>query len=375
MTRPLPKYLLLALWAWILFLTSCFSQSATNQKQGVNEAVNSDITTPKIIRTLGTKSGAVRCELIDNYGHLWISISGEGVYRYDGAAFCNFTAKDGLCNNDVGPIIQDQQGHILFGTKRGICAYDGQSFNPYPIPDSLSITCMLETKEGVLWFGTMNHGVYSYDGKNLDNYLNSNDPIYNLGNNNQLILDILEDKVGNIWFSSWNGGGVWKFDGEHFKNFLPPLDYYQSNQDNRNVYASNDTTYIPSEDFITDDMIFSMTEDHVGNIWFATRNHGVCIYNGHTFSSWGKEQGFTSHGATTILQDDQHGFWIGTWDAGVWYYDGHSFRHFTEADGLVSNAVMHILQDKMGQLWFGTKYFGLSRYDHQLFTTLSNHEP
>jgi ligand-binding sensor domain-containing protein len=212
----------------------------------------------------------------------------------------------------------------------------------------------------------------------LDNFLNSNKQEYNLGAKKQFILDILQDKKGTLWFSSWNGGGVWSYDGQNFKNFLPPAGYYKANQDKRggsntqnalNLIPNN--SFTPSPDYITDDMIFSITEDRAGNIWFATRDHGICRYNGKTFTSIGKAEGFNSRGATAILQDDENSFWITTVDSGVWHYDGKVFQHFTENDGLVNNAVMNVLKDKKGSLWFGTKYLGLSRYDGKTFTTFS----
>lgn len=43
-------------------------------------------------------------------------------------------------------------------------------------------------------------------------------------------------------------------------------------------------------------MIFSMAEDHSGIFWFATRNHGICHYDGKTFTSIGASEGFTSNG-------------------------------------------------------------------------------
>ena len=43
----------------------------------------------------------------------------------------------------------------------------------------------------------------------------------------------LQDKNGNLWFSSWNGGGVWRYDGKTFKNYLPSADYYLRNEDGR----------------------------------------------------------------------------------------------------------------------------------------------
>ena len=360
-----------------LFVTSCNGQTSRNKK-----SVNETNQIEKIVRTQGTQSGVVGCELLDKDGNLWFSINGEGAYCYDGKSFTNFTIKDGLSNNNVGAIIQDRAGNILLGTNSGICKYDGKTFTKYPVPDTLGITCMLEDKDGNLWFGTSQNGVYCYNGKTLDNFLNSNKHEYNLGNNNQFILDIMQDKNGNLWFSSWNGGGVWKYDGKELKNFVPSADYYKANQDKRGLSntiqnpLNNSTTssFVPSQDYISDDMIFSMTEDNSGNIWFATRDHGLCRYNGKTFTSIGRNEGFNSRGATAILQDNKNNFWITTVDSGVWYYDGKTFKNFTENDGLVYNAVMNILKDKDGNLWFGTKYLGLSRYDGKNFTTFSQYD-
>lgn len=363
---------------FVLIVTSCNGQ---NQKHQTNNETNSKQKgelQPKIIRTQGTQSGVVNCQLLDKDGNIWFSINGEGVFLYDGKSFSNFTIKDGLCNNNVDAIIQTKSGDIVLGTNRGICKYDGEIFTKYPIPDTLSITSLLEDKNGNLWFGTFGDGIFRYNRKTLDNFLNNNDKKLNLEIETQLILDILEDKSGNIWFSSWNGGGIWRYDGKDFKNFLPSTDYYKSNQDKRDFSNQKNIdkliSYSPSDDYITDDMIFSMTEDKAGNIWFATRDHGICYYNGKTFTSLGRNEGFGSRGATAILQDDKNIFWITTADIGVWYYDGKTFKNFTENEGLVNNAVMNVLKDKSGNLWFGTKFFGLSLYDGKTFTTFSKYD-
>ena len=366
----------------LIFITSCNGQVKTEpSKANINQQIPIEGDHPKIIRTFGAEYENVNCQLLDKEGNIWFSISGEGVYRYDGKSFTNFTTKNGLCNNYVGSIIQDKAGNILIGTKNGICKYDGNKFTKYPVPDTFNITCMLEDKDGNLWFGTKGNGIYRYNGTTLDNFLNNNDHTFNLGSTYQLILDILQDKNGNIWFSSWNGGGVWRYDGKDFKNFLPSADYYKSNQDKRKLNKPNSTfeinqitTYSKVQDHISDDMISSMMEDHLGNIWFTTRDHGLCYYNGKTFTNIGRNEGFVSRGASAILQDEKKNFWITTYDTGVWYYDGKSFKNFTENDGLISNAVMSVLKDKNGNLWFGTKNFGLSSYDGKTFTTFSQHD-
>ena len=49
-----------------------------------------------------------------------------GVARFDGANFVNFTAKDGLAENGVRAICEDNDGKIWFGhTGGGLSLFDG----------------------------------------------------------------------------------------------------------------------------------------------------------------------------------------------------------------------------------------------------------
>ncbi len=357
-----------------------------------------------MIRTQGIVSGNVGCELQDKAGNIWFRTSGEGVYRYDGKSFTNFTTKDGLSSNDVRKIIEDRAGTILLATNSSICKYNPSAllrpgsklFSPYTETadlNKLSITSLLEDKEGNLWFGTINNGVYRYDGRSFTNFLNNDDYPFNLGNHNQLILSILQDKNGYIWFCSWNGGGVWRYDplaslktgSKPFKNYLPSADYYRQNEDGRSKAGQSFATYLPKfvntqpQETIPDDMIFSVSEDKVGNLWFATRRHGACRYDGKTFTSFRENEGFTSRGIYAIVEDKKGIIWLATEDTGVWRYDPEAalktgtkqFKNFTTKDGLVNNSVFSILEDRKGNLWFGTRGFGLSRFDGKTFTTFS----
>ncbi len=337
----------------------------------------------KIVRTQGVNSATVVCQLQDARGNLWFSISGEGAYCYDGKRFINFTTKNGLRSNEVGPIIEDKAGNILIGTGRGINRYNGKSFTMLRGTDTFSITSLLEDKNGDIWFATMNNGVYRWNEKRLTNFLSNDDHKFNLGAHYQLIMDILEDMQGNIWFSSWNGGGVWRYDGKAFTNFLPSPAYYAANEDKRsqtNSTAVNPSAYLSQkvaalpDGYITDDMIYSMTLDRAGNIWFATRKHGPCIYDGKTFKRFAAQNETISKGVYAMLEDRQGNMWFTTERNGVFCYEGKTFRNYTTADGLVNNAVVSVMKDKEGKIWFGTKWFGLSCFDGKRFITYSGDE-
>lgn len=50
-------------------------------------------------------------------------------------------------------------------------------------------------------------------------------------------------------------------------------------------------------------MIFSMSEDKAGNIWFATRRHGACRFDGNSFHSFVENEALVSYGVYSILED------------------------------------------------------------------------
>jgi ligand-binding sensor domain-containing protein len=366
-------------------LASCNGQTKT-QLETVRVNATSTVPTeyPKMLRTQGVGYTQVSCGFQDDAGNLWFGTLNEGVYCFDGKTFVQFTTKDGLGDNTVNAITENNTGNILIGTNKGIYNYDGNKFHNYFETDSLkklNITSLLEDRNGSLWFGVMNNGIYRYDGTSISKVLYQyKHPFYGDKYENY-IDDIIQDKKGNIWFSSWNGGGAWKYNGKNFTNFLPSRNYYLSNEDGRKVSNSQNTfeynpntVYTPTQDNITDDMIFSMMEDKAGNIWFATRRHGACRFDGKSFKSFGESQGFVSRGIYSILEDKKGNIWFTTEDNGVWYYDGKTFKNYTTADGLVNNSVWFVIQDKHGNLWFGTRGFGLSRYDGKTFITFSDYK-
>jgi ligand-binding sensor domain-containing protein len=121
------NHLLLTL---LFVVTSCNGQVKTDlPNDNINQQTPIEGVQIKIVRTQGVTSGNITCELQDIVGNLWFSTDGEGVYRFDGKSFTNFTTKDGICDNYTSDIIQDKSGNILIGTNSGICKYDGKIFS------------------------------------------------------------------------------------------------------------------------------------------------------------------------------------------------------------------------------------------------------
>ena len=330
---------------------------------------------PKLVKTQGSnESDNIHAMLQDKKGNVWFATTGEGVYRYDGKGFAQYTQKDGLSSNTVYSMIEDSSGIIWFGTEKGVSRYDGKSISAIPftidnlgtsIPfgqtsgildtDTNEVWSIMQVKSGSLWFGTT-IGLYCYDGIRFTRLLDD----FRLINSENLKLKkiqcMLQDRSGTIWLGSGLGEteGLCRFDGKSITTLKPKIDGW----------------------------IRQITEDKEGVIWLSTRSHGV----------WrGDSQGFVKFTILddrvssllqcnqTMMQDSLGNMWFGgsellgtvQTNSGIWRYDGMKFENFTIKDGLSVYGVWSMLEDTAGHIWVGTRNTGLTRFDETHFVSFS----
>lgn len=309
----------------------------------------------KLVKTQGTEqSRNVHCSLLDKKGNLWFGTTGEGIYKYDGKYFTQFTVDNGLCNNYIYSMLQDKYENIWMGTENGITIFDGQQFICVPdLSSTITIWTMMEDQHGTIWLGT-DEGVLCYDGKSFTRFLDRKDIVNTEGLSLQSIESILEDNTGRIWFGTYFGEGISYFDGQFLQTLVPNV-------------TLRSFGYV---------RVMSMLQDCHGTIWFGTGD-GAYTYDGINLVNLAKEEGIDW--VYSIVEDSKDNIWLATEnasgktdeDGGVWRYDGTTFTHFRKQDGLIHNGVFSITEDSSGNLWFGTRNMGLSRFDGTSFTTFS----
>jgi ligand-binding sensor domain-containing protein len=150
----------------------------------------------------------------------------------------------------------------------------------------------------------------------------------------------IRDKVGNLWFAA-TGAGVYRCDA-----------------------ATGELTNLTEKDGLCANNVSSIYEDKSGTLWFSTE-HGICRYDGKSFTDFTKKEGSCPFDAGLLLEDRNGNFWFSTNGYGVCRYNPATgvFTNFTKEQGLGSNTVQCALEDKAGNLWFGERAGGVSRYD------------
>jgi ligand-binding sensor domain-containing protein len=165
--------------------------------------------------------------IIDKAGNAWFATQSKGVCRYDGKTFSYLTDRE-LAGPAVRTIYQDRKGILWFGNNGGgLYRYNGKTLsnitedrdlgNPEFLKghfnDKLGslarVWTINEDKEGGLWVGTIDAGVWKYDGTNLIYYTIKD----GLAGNS--IWEICKDNTDELWFIT-NGEEICKFNENIF---------------------------------------------------------------------------------------------------------------------------------------------------------------
>ncbi|MGC4040061.1 MAG: two-component regulator propeller domain-containing protein [Flavobacterium sp.] len=127
-------------------------------------------------------------------------------------------------------ILADTNGNVWFGTEKGVCVFDGKSFSFITDKDleGPAVRSIFEDHSGTLWFGNNGGGLYRFDNKTLRNiteeknlgnfeFLRKHEPIGKPGSMAR-VFAINEDKDKNLWIGTVDAG-IWKFDGTSMVNY------------------------------------------------------------------------------------------------------------------------------------------------------------
>ena len=245
-----------------------------------------------------------------------------------------FSEREGVKEQPVFNIYQEQSGSIIFQGNKGINRWDGKSWsffnfkNPamgkkYPkeFPDILS------NKNGYVLIQVNDTG--SIELNSLVGY------------------DTKIDNEGNLWFHDWlSQKMLYKIVG---KEWVPVVDFPKS------------SSIAIGETFGKDDA--RMFIDSKNNIWIPT-SKGLFMYDSNKLISFGETSNLPIRGNCTFMEDLTGNIWISSKHTGIYKYDGIKWEQYNSANaGIVNNHICSTIIDKNGKVWAAHYKGGVSFFD------------
>lgn len=306
--------------------------------------------------------------------------------------FAHYQVEHGLSNNAVLCSMQDSKGFMWFGTKDGLNRFDGYTFKVFQnIPGSSStlgsnyVRVLHEHHDGSIWVGT-DQGIYIYDPL-LERFSMFSPQV------TDEILDIQEDKSGNVWFI--NDLVLYKFDVE--KDSIIPITQninassFCIADDDHDIWTGTSSGNIiryhqPTKESTVysvfphsletiDLRIEKIHYTQKGELIIGTKKYGIKVFNTHNYTYRDILQKDAKNEAIfvrDILQNTENEYWFATESGIIVFNDQTNNSHFITREqdnpwSIADNAVYTLCKDLEGAIWAGT-YFGGVNYYSQINT-------
>lgn len=140
----------------------------------------------------------------------WLGTYGDGLLHFDEREFVSYTAEDGLANNTVLDITEDDQGRLWFATYGGVSMLEDGAYTNYTLADGLpnnGVMDALRARNGDMWFSTHEGIARISDGEVMAVTVEDGLP-------DEVCYFILQDRQGYFWIGTNNG--VVRFDAERY---------------------------------------------------------------------------------------------------------------------------------------------------------------
>jgi len=315
----------------------------------------------------GLPSNCVYDVYLDAEGYYWFGTD-NGVARYDGARFKNFSIADGLTDNEVFVVKGDKSGRIWFLTSNGLLSFykNGVIHNPQNTPflreikDNIWFSSLAEDCFHNIWISTYNGKVYRIRGNSI--MKSESDRFAKILPGDHTISEISLDKDGLAWIIS-RGGAIClsvdpgkiisskKIDYSLLEKgvFIPDKGIcYSSNNDL--IYKSFSGESKTYSSFL-DSNPSHITRTENGDIWICNLKKVIRLKGGSPDPK-NIEVLFPEIPIGRVRMDANKNLWLATSNRGVWlvpHLDRRHFYDFFRND----KEIQSLYLDPHNKLWLG----------------------
>lgn len=309
--------------------------------------------------------------LEDSDGSVWAGRPGQGLLRMRGEEIEVIRRRDGLSSESIRTVFEDREKNLWIGTDGGglVLVRDGKAVSwggPFS-PLGRSVVPIEDDGEGGLWIGMACGGLGRLKADETVEVRTKADGLHS-----ECIWSLLRDSRGLLWIGS-SDEGVATFDGRSFRRVRDPvgrgLNVNVIHEDARNrIWAGSNAGLLwwdeDSEEFL---QVTGTESYHVSNIveakdttlWIAT-TRGILIFDGAIREVINAADGLTNEFVRAIHEDENGTFWIGTYGGGLHRIARGQISQFGTRDGLLDDVVSRIFETPEGDLWMSGNR-GISR--------------
>jgi signal transduction histidine kinase/ligand-binding sensor domain-containing protein/CheY-like chemotaxis protein len=326
----------------------------------------------------GLSNNWVRCIYQDNKGFLWFGTA-DGLNRYDGYGFKVFRLinddKTSLGDIHINAILEKNNHQLWVCTDMGVYTFDLESEKGFtnPLLKPLSVICAIIDTHKNTWFGTSN-GLFRYNpaDSSITSFTHKND------NSNSLSSDYINtlflDSEGNVWAGTKKG-----------------LNFFNSNTQTFASYSANGM-----QGSISGNDVMGICEDKFKRLWVGTSQDGVNLVKKSSDRVLYFHQVLDGY-IMNLISDFENNIWIARGSGGglVKIALGNSLDNSTinpviyhtdptNPKSISDNSIYSIFEDKAKDIWIGTfgggvnyfskrekKFFSIS-FDYSAKSSLFN---
>lgn len=272
----------------------------------------------------GLVANPVRCIYQDSKGFIWIGTF-EGLSRYDGYKFTNYTTSNGLSHNFINSLFEIN-GKLLIAENNGAVDVIQNNSIQKGFMLASAANVIMPYKDRLL-ISTDKNGFYEYKndsiihpaqqitGMSLGHFISYNDSLLlSDGIDNNLFIYTKDLKVysalRNLFthFSSFfqdSKKRIWVCSSNGLKLLQPPA---------KNKLTPSFAVLPSAFNFfpLKNSQVFSMIEEKDGSFWIGTTKGLVHLFSDGSFQLYNEKDGLPSSIIYTIYRDKENNLWIGT---------------------------------------------------------------
>ena len=327
---------------------------------------------------------------VDREGNTWLSVAGEGCYRYkEGGKRLFFSYMEhSLPEYGVTQMAECSDGILLiYNTGLLVCLdrstlavkWQSDEIKKY-IPEGKKIELSLFVdRDNCIWAYSL-MGIWAYDSgtkswrTDLTGIWSSRPDV--------IIHAVAQDIEGRIWVGKdYDGIDVLEKETGKVTSLVAHDDNGRSLPHNTiyDLYADRDGimwvgTYKKGVSYYSESIFkFNMYEwgditcieqADENRLWLGTNDHGILLWNRSTGKAepfWRDAEGQLPNPVVSMLKSKDGKLWVGTFNGGLYCMNGSQVRSYKEGAGnaLASNNVWALVEDDKGRIWIASLGGGL----------------